>query len=238
MGDLGTILGVWAHPDDETYLTAGIMATAVRNGQRVVCVTATKGEAGSQDEVRWPSATIAEVREKELAEALSMLGVTEHHWLGYIDGRCHEVDDAEPTAKIRRFIEEVQPDTVLTFGPDGDTGHLDHIAVSRWTTAAFDQAAKPGAKLYYPTVTPEWEQTFVETFRGYNVYGDRDDLPTVTPKNELGIDFPLGDELLKLKFEALAVQASQTEGLLKAIDQEFFRSAFVDETFRVAASKQ
>lgn len=237
MKDLGTILGVWAHPDDETYLTAGIMATAIRNGQRVVCVTATKGEAGSQDEQRWPSATIAEVREKELAEALAMLGVTEHHWLGYIDGLCHEVDDEEATARVGHFIDEVQPDSVLTFGPDGDTGHLDHIAISRWTTAAFAQAAKPGAQLYYPTVTPEWEETFVETFRGYNVYGDRDDLPTVTPKEELGIDFPLDVELLDLKFDALAVQVSQTEGLLNAIDNDFFRRAFVDETFRVGAAK-
>ena len=45
MDELGNILGVWAHPDDEAYLTAGIMARAVRNGSRVVCVTAT----GSQD---------------------------------------------------------------------------------------------------------------------------------------------------------------------------------------------
>src|ERR671922_141060 len=41
MDDLGTILGVWAHPDDEAYLSAGLMARAVRNGSRVVCVTAT-----------------------------------------------------------------------------------------------------------------------------------------------------------------------------------------------------
>lgn len=237
MGDLGTVLGVWAHPDDETYLTAGIMATAIRNGQRVVCVTATKGEAGSQDEERWPPATIAEIREKELIEALSILGVTEHHWLGYVDGHCHEVDDAEALGKVRHFIEEIQPDSVLTFGPDGDTGHLDHIAVSRWTTDAFDQAAKPGAKLYYPTVTPEWEERFVPTLRSFNVYGDRDDLPTVTPRSQLGIDFPLGDELMDLKFKALLAQVSQTEGLINAVDPEFFRAALVDEMFRVAATK-
>ena len=52
MKDLGTILGVWAHPDDEGYLSAGIMAQAMRNGQRVVCVTATRGEAA--DPEQWP----------------------------------------------------------------------------------------------------------------------------------------------------------------------------------------
>ena len=52
MDDLGTLLGIWAHPDDETYLAAGLMAQAVRDGRRVVCVTATRGEGGSMDEER------------------------------------------------------------------------------------------------------------------------------------------------------------------------------------------
>jgi len=60
---LGTILGIWAHPDDDIFLSAGLMATAVRNGQRVVDVTATRGEGGSMDEDRWPPETMGEVRE-------------------------------------------------------------------------------------------------------------------------------------------------------------------------------
>ena len=58
MDDLGTLLGIWAHPDDDIYLTAGLMAQAVRDGRRVVRVTATRGEGGSLDEERWPSATM------------------------------------------------------------------------------------------------------------------------------------------------------------------------------------
>src|SRR5439155_874799 len=65
MDDLGTILGVWAHPDDETYLTAGLMAQAVRDGRRVTCVTATRGEGGSFDEGRWPSAKMTRKRAAE-----------------------------------------------------------------------------------------------------------------------------------------------------------------------------
>ena len=44
VAELGTILGIWAHPDDEAYLSGGLMALARDNGQRVVCVTATRGE--------------------------------------------------------------------------------------------------------------------------------------------------------------------------------------------------
>ena len=43
-GALGTILSIWAHPDDETYLAAGLMADACDRGQRVVCAWATDGD--------------------------------------------------------------------------------------------------------------------------------------------------------------------------------------------------
>jgi len=49
-GDLGTVLGVFAHPDDEAYLAGGLMATAVDAGRRVVCITATRGELGFPDD--------------------------------------------------------------------------------------------------------------------------------------------------------------------------------------------
>ena len=81
VNDLGTILGVWSHPDDEAWLSAGIMADAVRAGRRVVCVTATRGELGTVDAVRWPLDGLAEVRTAEMQRCLELLGVTEHHWL-------------------------------------------------------------------------------------------------------------------------------------------------------------
>ncbi|HUJ64102.1 MAG TPA: PIG-L family deacetylase, partial [Acidimicrobiales bacterium] len=46
MQAVGTLLGVWAHPDDEAYLSSGLMALARRHGQRVVVLTATDGEDG------------------------------------------------------------------------------------------------------------------------------------------------------------------------------------------------
>ncbi len=48
--NIGTLLGVWAHPDDEAYLSAGLIALVRRHGQRVVVVTATDGDAGQTAE--------------------------------------------------------------------------------------------------------------------------------------------------------------------------------------------
>ena len=46
---IATLLGVWAHPDDEAYLSSGLMSVVRKGGGRVVVVTATRGEHGTDD---------------------------------------------------------------------------------------------------------------------------------------------------------------------------------------------
>ena len=84
----GTTVLVWAHPDDETYLSGGTAAALVQLGHRVVAVTATRGEAGGPDTTPAALAETARVRTAELQEAMQLLGVTEHLWLDYADGGC------------------------------------------------------------------------------------------------------------------------------------------------------
>lgn len=100
VAELGTIVAVWAHPDDEAFLSAGLMAMAAGAGSRVVCVTATRGEHGTSDPAQWPPTRLAAVRERELAASLTALGVDEHHWLGMEDGRCASVSPIAPVAAI------------------------------------------------------------------------------------------------------------------------------------------
>lgn len=227
---LGTILGVWAHPDDETYLSAGIMAAAVKNGQRVVCITATRGEAGSWDEERWPSETMGAVREVELETCLKILGVQEHHWLDYIDARCVEVADDEAIERIDAFMREVQPDTVLTFGPEGMTDHADHKCVHRWTTAAFARAAKPGAQIFYATQTQEWAERWVPVLQQFDVFGEG--TPPVTPREELAIDFALPDEILALKVDAVNAHDSQIDGMKGVFGPDWIHQSQAAECYR------
>jgi LmbE family N-acetylglucosaminyl deacetylase len=235
-GSLGTILGVWAHPDDETYLTAGMMARAVREGSRVVCVTATRGEEGSFDEERWPTAGLGKVREAELLASLAVLGVTEHVWLDYYDGTCDSVPRGEGVARVEAIMDEVRPNSVFTFGPDGMTGHSDHKAVCAWTTDAFHQVAPTGARLYYATYTPEWAATFVPVMNRFNVFME-EGTPPQTPMDQLAIDFELPSDLLELKLQAIQEHVSQVEGMLNAFGQDFFRKAMKSEFFRLAAER-
>jgi LmbE family N-acetylglucosaminyl deacetylase len=235
IASLGTILGVWAHPDDETYLSAALMAAAARAGSRVVCVTATRGEEGSWDEERWPTPTMGKVREGELMRCLEILGVTEHRWLDYYDGTCADIPTEEGVERVRELIVEVGPQTVLTFGPDGMTDHADHKAVSAWTTRAFEQAAPAGAQLYYATTSPEWADRFVPVLNRFNVFASG--TPPVTPVEQMAIHFSLDEELLELKLRAIAQHESQVEGMLNAFGADFFREAHKAEMFRLAAGR-
>jgi LmbE family N-acetylglucosaminyl deacetylase len=233
---LGTILGVWAHPDDETYLSAGLMARAVRSGSRVVCVTATRGEEGSFDEERWPTATMGRVREVELLRSLEILGIREHHWLDYDDGTCAGVDPSDAVARIRDFIDQVRPDSVLTFGPDGMTDHPDHKAACAWTTEAFERSAPANARLLYATTTPEWAREWLPKMEPFNVFMGPG-APPITPHNELAIDIELPDELLDLKMDAIRAHKSQIEGMMAVFGPEGFRCFMRGEYFRLGAQR-
>jgi LmbE family N-acetylglucosaminyl deacetylase len=230
-GQLGNVLGVRAHPDDEAYLSGGLMASAVDGGRRAVCVTATYGEAGFPDGDPRSAEQRAALRADECAASMAELGVSEHHWLGYPDGGCHLVDAAEPVAKIAELIDEIRPDTVLTFGPDGMTGHSDHIAASRWTTQAV-QLADTGCRLLYATKTPEWNtrmSTYIDLGQVMMVEGM--DPPAEDPAT-LPVVFTATGRLLDRKVRALLAQASQVRPLYDLVEPAAFADLVAEEFFR------
>jgi LmbE family N-acetylglucosaminyl deacetylase len=236
MDELGTILGVWAHPDDEAYLSAGLMARAVRNGSRVVCVTATRGEGGSMDEERWPSATMGGVRTAELERCLAILGVGEHTWLDLPDIDMDTGLPDEGYARVREIVADVQPDTIITFGPDGMTDHAAHKDVSRWATQALREAGKPGSSVHHATVTPEWAEEFVPIWEPFNVF--RPGTPVVTPRDELSIDFRLPADINDLKVKAILEHKSQVGAIFEAVGEDVWWREMSTESFRLGEVKR
>jgi LmbE family N-acetylglucosaminyl deacetylase len=232
VGDLGTILGIWAHPDDEVFLSGGVMAAARHAGQRVVCITATRGEHGTTDPIAWPPDRLASVRERELQASLAVLGVHEHRFLGIEDGRCATRPALPVVERLVAIIREVRPDTIVTFGPDGLTGHEDHQVVSRWATAARAFAAAD-ADLLYATTTAEhvdrWQRLH-DRLGLYHVPG----LPLRRTSNELAVELRLDPELAERKAAALQMQASQTAWLIEQIGTDRFRAWVAVESFVAA----
>jgi LmbE family N-acetylglucosaminyl deacetylase len=230
--DLGTVLGVWAHPDDEAYLSAGLMAAARAAGQRVVVATATYGELGTTDPGEWSPARLTQVRRHELVASLAVAGIHDHHWLGFRDGACAGVSLGAGAAAVGALIDRVRPDTIVTFGPEGMTGHPDHQAVSAWTTAAWRDRGGPGW-LLYATLTPQFHAEWgpVNDQLGIWMSGDG---PS-TPPEDLTLLVRCAGPELDRKVVALRAHASQTAPLVAHLGAEQFGQWWAAEAF-VAAS--
>lgn len=233
---LGTILGVWAHPDDEAYLSGGLMSLARDAGLRVVCVTATRGELGTSDPVTWPPSRLATERTEELAHSLEILGVREHHWLDYADGGCTDADPGAAVDRLATIIDEVGPATVLSFGRDGQTGHPDHRAVSAWTTAAFDKAARRGAQLLLTAVEESWARRWSAVNDRLGVFLGTE--PETVPAHRLAVDLRLRGATLNRKVRALRAQATQTHGLVSELGAGTYSEWVANEAFVAAAVKR
>lgn len=227
---LGTILAVGAHPDDETFLAGGIMATAVRNGQPVICITATRGEAGSQDREKWPLETLGEVRTKELGQALGILGIPKHYVLDYPDGGCKEIPAKAAVNQIKACIERYQPDTILTFGPEGLTGHDDHAAVSLWVDKAVKELENKPTIYHAVHTKDQYDKYLKKLDAAVDVFFSINKPPLKSP-DECDICYELPTDIQKLKYRAFTAMPSQTEKMFSLLDEKFMSVAFGTEAF-------
>jgi len=143
------LMAIMAHPDDESLGVGGTLAKYAAEGVEVFLLTATRGESGRYrghrpGEPEHPgSAELGRVRESELRAAASALGIREVSLLDYHDQYLDQADPREAIAAIAAHIRRIQPDVVVTFGPDGAYGHPDHIAISQFTAAAIVAASSP-----------------------------------------------------------------------------------------------
>jgi LmbE family N-acetylglucosaminyl deacetylase len=139
---------VVAHPDDDAIGIAGSIALhGADPAFRFALVHATDGSAGMiAPEVETTRDALGQFRRGEDARAWAAHGrrPDRHEWLGYDDGTLAHADFDELTGRVRDLLDEERPDVVATFGPDGVTGHPDHIAIGRATDAAFLALAQDG----------------------------------------------------------------------------------------------
>lgn len=141
------LMAVFAHPDDESLGVGGTLAKYASEGVEVSLVTATRGDGGRYrgfrpgDPQHPGPAALAKIRETELRAAAAALGIREVSLLDYRDQYLDRANACEVIAAIVQHIRRIQPQVVVTFGPDGAYGHPDHIAISQFTTAAVVAAA-------------------------------------------------------------------------------------------------
>lgn len=133
------IFGIFAHPDDAAFGPGGTLSLSARDGAEVHLICATCGGAGVNDAAH---ENLADVREAEERRAAEIMGATSCEMLRYDDGQlCNEtyLEIAEHVmAHIRKTVTDPASEiTLITFDPNGLTGHVDHIVMSQVATYVY-----------------------------------------------------------------------------------------------------
>lgn len=146
-----------AHPDDEAVAAGGTVRRLADQGDEVVVVLATKGEAGPT--------SLGVNRIDEFKKSCEILGVSKTEILKFKDGEINnKIVWGELELQLIEQVETYRPDVVVTFDHSGWYFHLDHVGVSIAALRAVQHAKHkvqamafmlfhpPGIKLKWPYV--------------------------------------------------------------------------------------
>ena len=138
------MLVILAHPDDESFAVGGTLAKYAHQDVQIILLCATRGEAGIPG---LSSSEAGDIRERELRKAAEHLGI-EVYLSGCPDGQLANMNPETLLEHIACWIDLVQPQVILTFGPEGVSGHPDHVTISQIVTQAYDLSYNKGMLLY------------------------------------------------------------------------------------------
>lgn len=149
------LLAIFAHPDDESYGPGATLARYALTGHQVFLATMTRGEAGSLGICKELSPEeVAKMRTRELECAAKALHLSGLKIYDFPDKRLREYPAEKGIAAVRREIERLTPDVIITFHDKGISGHPDHVAVSHWCREAV-RAFTPAPRLLFYGISPE-----------------------------------------------------------------------------------
>jgi LmbE family N-acetylglucosaminyl deacetylase len=155
-----TLLAAFPHPDDESVV-APILARYAREGHDVYLVYGTDGQHGVRQHFPIPpNMTLGEVRREESQCVARELGAKPPIFLGLEDGSLGQFTSPvgknlrELTTKLQQVLDDLRPDAIVTWGPDGGYGHPDHRLMQDVVTELV-QTGSTSSRLYYFGIAPE-----------------------------------------------------------------------------------
>jgi LmbE family N-acetylglucosaminyl deacetylase len=169
-----TLLAVFAHPDDESTVSP-ILARYAREGVDVTIAIATDGRLGFREHAGIPAGDeLAAVRREEMKCAATRLGVSLVHFeyhdqLRAAEGYSGHIPHVRALlVDVAQLIETLQPDAIITWGPDGGSNHMDHRLVGDTVTGVFLSRdwGKPMSLYYYGTPASRIEDPGTRARRG------------------------------------------------------------------------
>lgn len=156
------LVAIFAHPDDEAFGPGGTLAIYGKTHDvYLICVT--RGQAGhnNADQDR----PIQEIREEELRNSAKLLGIKSLFFLDYEDGALSNNQYHAIANDIQVLLDELKPETLMTFEMRGVSGHLDHIAVSMIVHYVFHKISYAKELMLYCE-----KEEVIKNFRDYFVY--------------------------------------------------------------------
>jgi LmbE family N-acetylglucosaminyl deacetylase len=235
---------VFAHPDDDTFGVAGTLALHAEDDPAITVVLATSGEAGR---IADPSLATRErlrrVREAEdLASWRALELEPDVRFLRHPDGGLAQVPRAELAGELAGIFEETAPEVVVTFGPDGITGHPDHVAIGAAATDAFDTASAdvPGAfvRLLHVAVAAADLDRLNQGLRARGlepIDSTQPFMPRPVPDERIGIRVDCSG-VFDRKLEALRAHKTQSE--LEDVPFDLWPTMLGTETFVIASPER
>jgi len=151
------IVAVFAHPDDERVI-GPLLSRLAREGRETHLIIATDGSKGTRDFAKIPAgAALASARTKEATCAANRLGVKKLHLLGLPDGGLASFEElGKLRSALVALIDSITPAAIITFGPEGGTGHPDHRLVGDVVTQIIQADARyAGVDLLYASLPAE-----------------------------------------------------------------------------------
>jgi LmbE family N-acetylglucosaminyl deacetylase len=176
-GGTKTILVVIAHPDDETAF-APVLAKYARLGHTVYLVIGVDGRYGNKAENNNPD-SVALVNKNQAICSCKQLGIKEPIFFDLISlDRKHGQKDGVRAAvesgskfrdQLKETILDIKPDLIITYGPDGEYGHPEHIIVSGLVTELLLREKWVDT---YPLYYFGWTKTLEQGNDGWVRYAD------------------------------------------------------------------
>lgn len=154
------LLAIFAHPDDELYISP-ILSRYAREGVTCRVAVVTDGRFGIAPHMGGLAGDpLAALRAGEMLGATRALGIEEPILMGFCDGFAHKTPElrealalkADLFRRVDDLLIELKPNALVTFGPDGMYGHPDHCLVGDVVTTVY-QSQQPGScRLFYPGI--------------------------------------------------------------------------------------
>lgn len=153
------ILYIFPHPDDESFGAAHAMSKQRREGHEVYLLTLTKGGATKQrHKFGYSVEEMGEIRYKEMLDVEKVLDLSGMTVLDLPDSGLKEMDPRDIEKVIRKEIERLKPDIVVTYAVHGVSGFHDHLvchAVVKRVFVEMKESAPYLKRLAFFTITEE-----------------------------------------------------------------------------------